>query len=184
MRFIYVLCGWEGSAADSRVLRDAINRPNGLRIPRGCYYLVDCGYANSEGLLAPYRGVRYHLKEWETRQNSPQNHEEYFNMKHASARNVIERTFGLLKGRWAILRSPAFYSIKIQNRIIMTCCLLHNYIRQEMPVDPLENNLSESETVGAPDNVEYVGSVDTNPIWNNWRDEIAHSMYNAWRAQN
>ncbi|KAL0367374.1 UNVERIFIED_CONTAM: hypothetical protein Sradi_3627500 [Sesamum radiatum] len=96
------------------------------------------------------------------RQTSPQNHEEYFNMKHASARNVIERTFGLLKGRWAILRSPAFYSIKIQNRIIMTCCLLHNYIRQEMPVDPLENNLTESETAGAPDNVEYVGSVDTN----------------------
>ncbi|KAL0461162.1 UNVERIFIED_CONTAM: hypothetical protein Slati_0003800 [Sesamum latifolium] len=115
MQFIYVLCGWEGSATDSRVLHDAINRPNDLRIPRGSYYLVDCGYANGESLLAPYRGVRYHLKEWETGQTSPQNHEEYFNMKHASARNVIERTFGLLKGRWAILRSSAFYSIKIQN---------------------------------------------------------------------
>ncbi|KAL0453595.1 UNVERIFIED_CONTAM: hypothetical protein Slati_1337600 [Sesamum latifolium] len=54
MRFIYILCGWEGSAADSRVLRDAINRPKSLRIPRGYYYLVDCGYANGEGLLAPY----------------------------------------------------------------------------------------------------------------------------------
>ena len=35
MNFIYVLPGWEGSAADSRVLRDAITRPNGLKIPRG-----------------------------------------------------------------------------------------------------------------------------------------------------
>ncbi|KAL7212914.1 hypothetical protein ACSBR2_015585 [Camellia fascicularis] len=35
MNFIYVLPGWEGSATDSRVLRDAINRPNGLRIPTG-----------------------------------------------------------------------------------------------------------------------------------------------------
>ncbi|KAL0304724.1 UNVERIFIED_CONTAM: hypothetical protein Sangu_3068100 [Sesamum angustifolium] len=34
MRFIYVLVGWEGSAADSRVLRDAITRPTGLKIPR------------------------------------------------------------------------------------------------------------------------------------------------------
>ncbi|KAL0319803.1 UNVERIFIED_CONTAM: hypothetical protein Sradi_5241800 [Sesamum radiatum] len=33
MKFIYVLTGWEGSNADSRVLRDAINRPTGLRIP-------------------------------------------------------------------------------------------------------------------------------------------------------
>jgi hypothetical protein len=35
MRFIYVLPGWEGSAADSRVLRDAVTRPNGFRIPTG-----------------------------------------------------------------------------------------------------------------------------------------------------
>ncbi|KAL0298213.1 UNVERIFIED_CONTAM: hypothetical protein Scaly_3070200 [Sesamum calycinum] len=91
MRFIYVLVGWEGSAADSRVLRDAITRPTGLKIPRGNYYLVDGGYSNGEGFLSPYRGVRYHLKEWESGNNTPQNHQEFFNMKHASARNVIER---------------------------------------------------------------------------------------------
>lgn len=33
MQFIYVLPGWEGSAADSRVLRDAISRRHGLRVP-------------------------------------------------------------------------------------------------------------------------------------------------------
>ncbi|WOK93604.1 hypothetical protein Cni_G02304 [Canna indica] len=33
----------EGSAADSRVLRDAINRRNGLKVPTGKYYLVDAG---------------------------------------------------------------------------------------------------------------------------------------------
>ena len=35
MEFIFVLPGWEGSASDSRVLRDAISRPNGLRVPSG-----------------------------------------------------------------------------------------------------------------------------------------------------
>jgi hypothetical protein len=35
MQFIYVLPGWEGSAADGRVLRDALSRPNGLVVPRG-----------------------------------------------------------------------------------------------------------------------------------------------------
>ncbi|KAK4409521.1 hypothetical protein Sango_0025100 [Sesamum angolense] len=61
MRFIYVLAGWEGSAADGRVLRDAITRPTRLKMPRGNYYLVDSGYNNHEGFLSPYRGVRYHL---------------------------------------------------------------------------------------------------------------------------
>ncbi|KAL4374031.1 hypothetical protein AHAS_Ahas05G0141100 [Arachis hypogaea] len=33
MGFIYVLSGWEGSASDSQVLRDAITRRNSLKIP-------------------------------------------------------------------------------------------------------------------------------------------------------
>ncbi|KAL8483293.1 hypothetical protein ACS0TY_026108 [Phlomoides rotata] len=61
MRFVYVLTGWEGSAVDSRVLRDAIHRNNGLHVPRGNYYLCDNGYPNCEGFLTPYKGVMYHL---------------------------------------------------------------------------------------------------------------------------
>ncbi|KAL0423567.1 UNVERIFIED_CONTAM: hypothetical protein Sradi_0891500 [Sesamum radiatum] len=64
-KFIYALSGWEGSAADGRVLRDAIHRPTGLKVPTGKYYLYDNGYSNVEGFLMPYRGVRYHLKEWD-----------------------------------------------------------------------------------------------------------------------
>lgn len=37
MEFIYVLPGCEGSAHDGRVLRDAISRTNGLRVPQGRY---------------------------------------------------------------------------------------------------------------------------------------------------
>ena len=36
MQFIYVLSGWEGSAADGRVLRDALLRPHGLKVRRPC----------------------------------------------------------------------------------------------------------------------------------------------------
>ncbi|KAH6805680.1 hypothetical protein C2S51_030511 [Perilla frutescens var. frutescens] len=143
MNFIYVLTGWEGSAADARVLRDAITRNNGSRVPIGNYYLCDNGYVNGEGFLTPYRGLRYHLDDWVQGRYAPQNKEELFNMKHSKARNVIERTFGLLKMRWAILRSPSFYPIKVHNRIIMACCLLHNFIRKVMPEDPLENELAQ-----------------------------------------
>ncbi|KAK9274387.1 hypothetical protein L1049_019201 [Liquidambar formosana] len=90
MQFIFVLPGWEGSAADSRVLRDAVSRRHGLKVLRGTlqivitiiilhffvhssikinvtvfrvYYLVDTGYPNGEGFLALYRGQRYHLND-------------------------------------------------------------------------------------------------------------------------
>ncbi|KAG6489560.1 hypothetical protein ZIOFF_050835 [Zingiber officinale] len=42
MQFSYVLPGWEGSAADGRVLRDAISRRNDLKIPQEDAALVDC----------------------------------------------------------------------------------------------------------------------------------------------
>ena len=35
LRFVYVLPGWEGSAGDSRILRDAISRPLELKVPKG-----------------------------------------------------------------------------------------------------------------------------------------------------
>ncbi|XP_040869235.1 uncharacterized protein [Glycine max] len=49
LRFIYVLPGWEGSAGDSRVLRDALRRQNKLEIPTGKYFLVDAGYTDGPG---------------------------------------------------------------------------------------------------------------------------------------
>ncbi|XP_037450574.1 uncharacterized protein LOC119320706 [Triticum dicoccoides] len=96
MQFIYILPGWEGSAHDGHVLRDAISRPNGLRVPEDQYYLVDVGYTNAKGFLAPYRGQRYHLGGW-TAQNPPRSAEKYYNMRHARARNIVERSFGRLK---------------------------------------------------------------------------------------
>jgi hypothetical protein len=35
MEFTYVLAGWEGSANDFTVLKDALQRPNGLKVPEG-----------------------------------------------------------------------------------------------------------------------------------------------------
>ena len=62
MQFVHVLAGWEGSAHDARVLSDAQLR-HGFTTPKGKYWLGDAGYGNSEFIMSPYRGVRYHLKE-------------------------------------------------------------------------------------------------------------------------
>ncbi|KAL0312448.1 UNVERIFIED_CONTAM: hypothetical protein Sradi_5644100 [Sesamum radiatum] len=180
MQFIFVLSGWEGSAADSRVLRDAIHRPNGLRVPSGNYYLCDNGYANADGFLTPYRGVRYHLREWDRSAGGPQNKEELFNLKHSCARNVIERTFGLLKVRWGILRSQSFYPIDVQSKIIIACCLLHNFIRNEMPEDPLEMELPDTRDAGGDTVADCISTIESSHVWSAWRDQLASTMYNEW----
>ncbi|XP_042440767.1 protein ALP1-like [Zingiber officinale] len=183
MEFIYVLPGWEGSAHDGRVLRNAISRPHGLRVPRGYYYLVDSGYCNANGFLTPYRGQRYHLKEFDGHQ--PETAEEYFNMKHSKARNVIERCFGLLKGRWKILASPSFFAIQTQVRIIIACCLLHNLIRKFMSFDPQElimeeEEESEDEESDEDDEVEYVTNITPTNEWLQFRNNMATNMWNMW----
>lgn len=61
-RFLYCLCGWEGSATDARIWEDALGK--GLVVPDGKYYLADAGYPSCSALLLPYRSVRYHLAEW------------------------------------------------------------------------------------------------------------------------
>ena len=62
LKFIYILSGWEGSAADSRIFEYA--RGKDLGLPPGCYYLADAGFPLCDILMTPYRGKRYHLKEW------------------------------------------------------------------------------------------------------------------------
>jgi hypothetical protein len=204
MKFIYVLTEWDDSTADSRVIRDAVFRTNGLRVPKGnsltpniiihflnanlllfpllnfilylnigFYYLCDAGYINGEGFLASYRAECYHLNKW-TEGHQPNTPREFFNMKHCLARNVIEWCFGLLKGRRAILRRKSFYPIRIQ-------CRIHNHIRRKMPIDPLENELSEV-TSGQGIDGDVIRYVETSDIWSTWRDVLAKEIFNKWRG--
>ncbi|KAL0433155.1 UNVERIFIED_CONTAM: hypothetical protein Slati_2649800 [Sesamum latifolium] len=50
-----------------------------------------------------------------------------------------------------------------------------------MADDPIEQVLTD-EGFRDEDSAEYLGTVDSNPIWNTWRDEMAKSMYNEWRG--
>lgn len=140
--------------------------------------------ANGEGFLAPYRGIRYHLHEYGHGPLAPQNPREYFNMKHAKASNVIERAFGILKSRWAILRSPSYYPVKQQSRIVMVCCLLHNFIRTHSDHDPEEESVPQfvQHEENNDNNDEYIDVVETSQAWTNWRDTLALSMYNQWTS--
>uniref|UniRef100_J3KYY1 WRKY domain-containing protein n=1 Tax=Oryza brachyantha TaxID=4533 RepID=J3KYY1_ORYBR len=101
LRFTYILAGWEETAHDAVVLRDALDRENGLVVPQGKFYLVDAGYGAKPGFLPPFRVVRYHLNEWGN--NPVQNEKKLFNFRHSSLRVTVERAFGALKRRFKIL---------------------------------------------------------------------------------
>ncbi|KAF7844027.1 protein ALP1-like [Senna tora] len=169
-QFIYVLSGWEGSAADGRVLKSALDRPRGFKVP-------------AEGFLAPYRGQRYHLNEWREGRH-PTTPRECFNMRHSAARNVIERCFGMLKNRWAILRSPLFYPVKTYNMIVIACCLLHNLIHRENVGDPLNDEAKNLDPEPAEEHAEVDGpisTVETSESWTLFRENLAAQMFNEFR---
>ncbi|KAM0914274.1 hypothetical protein ACQ4PT_011492 [Festuca glaucescens] len=127
LNFTFISCGWEGSATDARVLRSAIRK--GFRVPEGKFYLVDGGYANTKFFLAPYRGVRYHLKEFGHGHRAPQNYQELFNHRHAVIRNHIERDLGILKKRFPILKVGTHHTIQNQVKLPAAAAVLHNIIR-------------------------------------------------------
>ncbi|XP_039127555.1 protein ALP1-like [Dioscorea cayenensis subsp. rotundata] len=171
--FTYVLAGWEGSAYDALVLRDALERPNGLRVPEGKYYLVDAGYATRPGFIPPYRGVRYHLKDFGSR--TPQNAKELFNLRHSSARTSVERAFGSLKGRFKILSSRPFFPFKTQAELVLACCVLHNYI-----ISGGEDEFIPSEEDWIPQRNSQGTAREQREEAQEWaarRDEIASEMW-------
>ncbi|KAG8390956.1 hypothetical protein BUALT_Bualt01G0137400 [Buddleja alternifolia] len=82
--------------------------------------------------------------------------------------------------RWAVLRSTTFYPLRTQNRMILACALLHNFIRREMEVDPAEahvpKNHQETYNNDQPSEVDYVESIDSSNEWSMWRDNLANEL--------
>jgi DDE superfamily endonuclease len=148
---------------------------------------VDLGFANAEGFLAPYRGTRYHLNLW--RGTTPTNYKELFNLRHSSARNTIERAFGLLKKRWSILRDPSFFEKKTQIRIINACFILHNFLREESMdetslINEVDEDLLNIETIdeeGVED--DYIFSTQSSNEWNEFRDNLAQKMFEEYQQR-
>jgi hypothetical protein len=60
--------------------------------------------------------------------NRPTNARELFNLRHSSLRVTIERAFGALKNRFRILDNKPFHPFKTQVKLVLACCILHNWI--------------------------------------------------------
>ncbi|XXG63016.1 hypothetical protein AAC387_Pa05g1290 [Persea americana] len=187
MLFQFVCTGFEGSANDQKVLTDVLqNRGvHNLQIPDGKYYLVDAGYGNRRGFIGPYRGTRYHLKEYGSQALAPRTPSELFNLRHAKLRNVIERTFGLWKERFPILtHMPRNYPIKTQVKIVNACAVLHNFIISRNPSTDIlyDRHRRETISIDVDDNDDREGETNEesdSQYAYRLRDMIALDMWNA-----
>ncbi|KIJ33470.1 hypothetical protein M422DRAFT_264575 [Sphaerobolus stellatus SS14] len=183
MLFCHVLSGWEGSASDSAIFADA--RKHDFKVPPGKYFLGDAGFPSCRELLVPYRGVRYHLREWQQGNKRPLNAKELFNLRHSSCRNAIERIFGIVKKRFKIMREANEFPIHFQGQIASAICVLHNFIRIHDPDDVIEPDPEEAITNGSPTSVEptIVGiSVQEVTQAALRRDKIAMDMWRQYQA--
>ncbi|XP_076929697.1 uncharacterized protein LOC143594216 [Bidens hawaiensis] len=121
----------ERVAHDSRILSEALSYPHVPFPfpPSEKYYLCDAVYAHIRGFMAPYRNVKYWLGDFSRRRALT--NKEKFNHAHAKLRNVIERAFGVLKARFAILKRIAPFSLETQRNVTVACFALHNFIRKQ-----------------------------------------------------
>ncbi|GJE99409.1 hypothetical protein PsYK624_156670 [Phanerochaete sordida] len=194
MRFCYIASGWEGSASDSRVYDHA--RRFTLPVPDGYFYLGDAGFPLCDALLVPYRGVRYHLKEWGSANLRPRNAQELFNLRHAQLRNIIERTFGAAKRKFVIMGRGADFDIKTQAKFFPAFAAIFNFIHMygtdddfaEDSDDDVEQGDDPPEEGEEDDSAQLsIGVTETERNdTEKRRDLIASTMresYQAWLAE-
>ncbi|KAJ8307456.1 hypothetical protein KUTeg_015540 [Tegillarca granosa] len=109
-----IILSYPGSTHDARVLRQSSLWDNGLRLCNGNHLVADAAYPLRRWLLTPYRD-NGHL-------NQEQKH---FNYMHSSNRVVIERAFGLLKGRYRLYHIDS--KVETAVKLIVVACVLHNF---------------------------------------------------------
>ncbi|GKV01143.1 hypothetical protein SLEP1_g13723 [Rubroshorea leprosula] len=124
--------GWPGSTHDAHVLTHTLANHKDVfpYPPDGKYYLVDAGYPNINGYLAPYKGERYHIPDFR-RRSQPIGYQEVFNHAHACLRNVIERSIGCWKNRHEFNKLVSFLAQDFQllvleggQEIVLTCATM------------------------------------------------------------
>lgn len=120
MLFLDCFAGFPGSCHDARILR---NSDLWGKVPQLCnanHILADGAYPLHKWLLTPYRDNGHLTQE-----------QKKFNYLLSANRVVIERAFGLLKGRFRRLSFIDTHSIQDAVKIIMTSCVFHNICQMQ-----------------------------------------------------
>lgn len=144
---------------------------------------MDCGFSNRRQFLAPFRGVRYHLKDFGGQGRHPRNASELFNLRHSSLRNVIERIFGIFKSRFTIFKTAPPFPFRTQAELVLACAGLHNFLRKECRSDAFEIETEDYPPLDLDMEDGFLQQLSQTQEQqrleaNNWRNNIAEAMWN------
>lgn len=109
--------GWPGRVHDAKVLKNSHLWETGFqKTDNGHFHLLgDAAFPLKEWLLTPYRD-NGHLTAQQRR----------FNIALSSKRQVIERAFGMLKGRFRRLKYINLKTVEEICKTVVAACILHN----------------------------------------------------------
>ena len=135
LRFTYAWTGNPGSTHDATVLRSSelFQQVDNL-IPPGYYILGDSAFPLLGWLVTPFRDFGNLTRD-----------QRLFNISHSKTRQVIERSFGLLKARFRRLLRFEASDLKLIVYSILSACVLHNIClnMNEENFDYIENDNTE-----------------------------------------
>jgi hypothetical protein len=116
----------------------------------------------------------------------PKDYKEIFNLRHAQARNVIERIFGVLKKRFRVIVSAPAYDCSFQARLIQALIAIHNFIRIHDPSDEPNPDAEDPAQDGGEDAgragelQKHISVVERNRAAAR-RDQIAKAMWQDYK---
>ena len=117
----------------------------------------------------------------------PHNKKELFNLQHASAHNVIEWIFGVLKHKFQILQLVLEYSIDIQTQIPVALATVYNFIRDQQPEEDGNdgNEDEDDQPIGGGVDVDDAEAEQNEGLDedNERRDQIAGEMWAQYLAE-
>ncbi len=179
-RFLAVYPGAEGCASDGFVFR--LCSQFWTKIPAANFYLGDAGFTLSKNVLTPYRGTRYHLREWAPEaEGRPQNPKELFNYRHSKRRIGVEQTFGMWKRLFGVLNKPLELNLARVNFVVHCTAALLNYIKL-CHISCIEDDEASSDDPRDRDEWEQAQGLD-DPITvaDTWRDSLAEEMWQEYQ---
>ncbi|KIO13318.1 hypothetical protein M404DRAFT_123206, partial [Pisolithus tinctorius Marx 270] len=98
---------------------------------------------------------------------------------HSSARNVVERIFGVIKRHFRILLLPPEYPIEIQALIPVTLCVIHNLIMSHKRDPDADGEMPEGDSRGDGGTGE-VGDIEQEET-RVLHDSIAEAMWHDYQ---
>ena len=157
LSFTNIFVGFPGRVHDSRILSNSPLFESGDEMCQPFHLLGDSAYPNISWILTPFRQA----------QNITDKLSRY-NTVHSSIRMMIERAFGMLKGRFRRLKFLEQNSMSVVCYTVCTACILHNLCIWQNDIEEIQHNLQVPVAYLHPNifnrNVQEIGNRKRNNI--------------------